>query len=219
MTYGTFNLTLPLTAKYDIGNKNLISEVFGMAKFIGSVKSCIACGEKFRVPPSRAISAKYCSTTCADLHRNDGKIKDKIEIICRHCGIKFYTYPSHEERRVFCSRDCKNLSITKNLSGEKSFQWKGGIKHSRGYVLKSTPLHPFADNGGYIPEHRLVMESWLRENRPDSPYLIKLGDNLYLSPDYIVHHKNRILEDNRIENLQAMTISEHMSYHMLNRNN
>ena len=39
----------------------------------------------------------------------------------------------------------------------------------------------------------------------------------YLKDDEVVHHKNKIRNDNRIENLQLMTFKEHASFHMKER--
>jgi hypothetical protein len=84
--------------------------------------------------------------------------------------------------------------------------------HSDGYVYENCPDHPFASNG-YIFQHRLVMERWLRENQPKSPFLIRLGDSLYLSPDYIVHHDDENRKRNEVGNLRCLTIAEHNRLH------
>ena len=88
---------------------------------------------------------------------------------------------------------------------EKGFHsalWKGGVKHRQdGYIAIWMPKHPFANNG-YVMEHRLVMEKHIGR---------------YLTEEEVVHHKNGIRNDNRIENLQLFANSgEHQRYHALN---
>ena len=81
-------------------------------------------------------------------------------------------------------------------SGEKSRFWKGGVKtNAKGYVLILRKEHPFAGAGGYIFEHRVVMENHIGR---------------YLNKNEIVHHKNGIKNDNRIENLELTTYPEHI---------
>lgn len=58
--------------------------------------------------------------------------------------------------------------------------------------------HPQATRFGYVLEHRVVMEN----------YLGRLLDN-----DEIVHHVNGKKKDNRPENLEVMSVSEHARYH------
>lgn len=75
--------------------------------------------------------------------------------------------------------------------------------HSAGYVLAYAPLHPNANSCGYVMLHRVIMER-------------EIGR--YLSQDEIVHHKNRVRNDNRIENLVVMNKRAHMQMHMKERN-
>ena len=83
--------------------------------------------------------------------------------------------------------------------GEGHYAWKGGIrKDSSGYVLRWVPKHHFATKEGYVVEHRLVWEK---------------ANNAILLPWADVHHMNGIVNDNRIENLEAMTHGQHMRYH------
>lgn len=71
--------------------------------------------------------------------------------------------------------------------GKDHPNWKGGRRLTKeGYVTVLTPDHPRTGKDGYVLEHRLIMER-------------ELGR--YLEPQEIVHHKNGIKDDNRIENL------------------
>jgi len=73
--------------------------------------------------------------------------------------------------------------------------WKGGrYVDGFGYIRILNKTHPYADAGGYVREHRLVMEK-------------KIGR--YLKPNELVHHLNRQKDDNREENLYITTRKEH----------
>ena len=63
--------------------------------------------------------------------------------------------------------------------------------------------HPFRNKEGFVREHRVVMENWLRRNNPTNINLIEINGLLYLKPTSIVHHINRLKYDNRVENLQV----------------
>lgn len=189
-----------------------------MAKPKGPVLECKICGSAFRVPPSRAKTAEFCSLKCASIGRGQRQRK-RIMLECANCGEPFEANECHADRRKYCSYECKNShsDYRQKLSGqtarENNPMWKGGkTLHSGGWVYQHAPDHPFASNG-YVFAHRLVMEKWLRENEPDSPFLIRLGNQVYLSPDYHVHHKDENKRNNVIRNLQCLTNSEHISLH------
>lgn len=71
-----------------------------------------------------------------------------------------------------------------------------------GYIYGICVGHPRAQRGKYVLEHILVMEGYLGR---------------YLNKGEIVHHKNHIRQDNRLENLQLMSDSEHRRNHNMER--
>jgi len=91
---------------------------------------------------------------------------------------------------------------------------KGWYKSkSLGYIFIKCPKHPFSNSSGYIREHRLVKERWLRKHEPDHPALIEIDGIKYLSPDWDVHHWNERKTDNRPINLEPAVRSTHNSLH------
>lgn len=97
----------------------------------------------------------------------------------------------------------KKISLNhSNTFGEKNPKWNGGRVKSKGYVLLYKPEHPFANKKGYVQEHRLVIEE---------------ANKITLLPMALVHHKNGIKDDNRLENLEVLSKTEHMRLHAYER--
>ena len=76
----------------------------------------------------------------------------------------------------------------------------GRKKNKAGYILLCIHDHPNSDRNGHIFEHRVVVEMYCGR-------FLKSGED--------VHHKNEIKHDNRIENLEIISHSEHTILHNL----
>ena len=103
-------------------------------------------------------------------------------------GNKYWKHPA-----------CVTTRLKKGTTVGKEYWFKSkrkdgkGINYS-GYFLIKVKNHPFARSNSFVFEHRLVMEKYLGR---------------YLKPKEKVHHINRIKTDNRIENLQLVTVQNH----------
>ena len=114
-----------------------------------------------------------------------------------------YTTELRQKMSIARKRYCKTRaykSLVKRRNALEQFPfWKGGRTHDGKYILIRSVGHPRAKfNGKYVAEHVLVMEKHIGR---------------FLFPNEIVHHINENKKDNRIENLQLMTRSEHMKKH------
>lgn len=182
-------------------------------------KVCVVCGKEFSVPPCRANTASTCSHECAVFVRAQSRER-KITLVCAGCGNKFEVPRSHKNRRVYCSKECKTKSrhaldgMSERVRGKKNPMWNGGVtNHSQGYRYQSAPFHPYASNG-YVFQHRLIVEKAMREHEPHHRFLLKHGDNLFLSPSVSVHHIDGDMANNVLTNLVAMTPGAHTRYHV-----
>jgi hypothetical protein len=75
--------------------------------------------------------------------------------------------------------------------GEENPNWKGGRKVKK-YIQVLKPDHHQCDRDGYVMEQRLVFEE---------------HHKCCLLPWIVIWHKNQSPKDNRIENLEPITIS------------
>ena len=192
------------------------------AKFRGATLSCKICGSAFKVTPSRSATAEFCSIKCAGIGKGERRQK-REPVCCANCGTTFEVPSCHVDRRVYCSQKCKNesadylLNLSETRSGDKNPMWRGGyVDHTDGYTYAAAPNHPYASNG-YVLAHRLMMERWLRASDPASRFMIRLGNGLFLSPEFSVHHRDGSKRNNVISNLECLTPADHARLHNLAR--
>lgn len=144
--------------------------------------------------------------------------------VCPVCGERFHVKKYHLENvkhTPCCSRKCSAkyrsdvLMAGENnhqygLRGNLNASWKSDERiNSKGYRLIRCPDHPFRDQDDFVFEHRLVAERYLLDDRNS----IIVNGKKYLSPDYVVHHKDFNRLNNSVENLQVMEKNEHQKLH------
>lgn len=164
--------------------------------------NCHNCSKIILKNKKHAENSKniYCSRKCMYEKRNEDKQGN-----CEKCNsLIFYTGKREHDLCVKCYRiiyDKKNIHLktsnklrkqrlrkSKGFPDDHKFKnenGKGCIK--RGYKTIRMPSHPNAFKNGEMLEHVFIMTHFLK--RP-----LKKGE--------IIHHKNGIRNDNRIENLE-----------------
>ena len=162
-----------------------------------------------------------------------------MDATCQQCGQEFVTFPSRVKsgRARFCGKACYSKWMSENIRGEAHPRkgkrhtpealakmkrakangptgaahpsWKGGWYLTKGYVMVALSTLGDEERALYasmakrssnraIPEHRLVMARHVGRA---------------LKRTEVVHHRNGIRKDNRIENLELYSPRAHQLEH------
>jgi hypothetical protein len=164
----------------------------GKNRMILEVRQCKSCGSEFKVRPSDP--KKFCKKQCVNTYLRGDKIHNWVEPSlrpCKHCGGMFDGYKGWQKSKKFCSKACA-LEGRRANGGPRSLPTGSVSQYADGYRYVKTERH------NWIPEHRLIAER-------------EIGRKIRRHE--LVHHKNGNRSDNRPENLQILSISQHMNIH------
>lgn len=143
--------------------------------------TCERCGKEFEARAD--YPQKYCSRECYYESIRTGRTK--YPKTCQLCGKEFQGWTPNSQ---FCSTRCQYLA----RMGKNHPLYKRGFSMDDGY------RKVLSGKGGYVREHRKVVEGIIGRK---------------LKTDEIIHHINVNRSDNRIENLTILTKSEHTLVH------
>lgn len=110
---------------------------------------------------------------------------------CLDCGKERWVWLTRGKPVNLRCRSCAN-------SGVQHWQWKGGQTRTDGYIIILKPEHPRANGTGRVKRAILALEN-------------KLGRPLL--PKMVCHHINGVKDDDRANNLEELTQSEHTALH------
>ena len=160
-------------------------------------KPCVRCGVSVFAKYQSQLDLKRFCRECGV--REGARQKDrKVEKKCVICGKTFKVKESKaylENSYIHCSMKCAQVTRIKKVSGPLHPRWRETKAKQGGYVS-------YKKDGKTRYVHRDVMEEFLGRK---------------LRRDEIVHHKNHNRKDNRVENLELMTNSEHVKMHFIER--
>lgn len=142
---------------------------------------CQQCGKEFEARAD--YSQKYCSYDCYYQSMRTGR--KKYPRTCQYCGKD---YQGRTPDSKYCSAKCQNLAR----------MGKNHPLYKRGYSIDDGYRKVLSGKGGYVKEHRKVVEE-------------AIGRKLHT--DEIIHHINVNRSDNRLENLTILSKSEHSKVH------
>lgn len=189
------------------------------------IRYCANCNKEVEIKHKKRLTLEYifCCKKCEGAYRSKN-IENNCK--CDWCGKEYHVKPNllDKYKKHYCSMECHANHKKEYFSGENNHQygvkgstnatWKSDFKITNyGYKKIRVLNHPFRDCDDFVFEHRLVAEKYLLNDNNS----IEIDGVRYLNPELEVHHIDEDKLNNRPENLQVLTKSEHSSLHWKKR--
>jgi len=179
-------------------------EVEPTNRYKEAIMKCAHCGKE-------SSDKKFCSKKCKNSYHSKRYSWGKSHGITRRCNVCNKTFIPKAKKQKYCSHNCsyageaiiknkKSVGYGLDFDFDKDYKDRKRIKLNGRWVIK-VPEHPFSYKGrmgGYVYEHRLIIEQKIKK---------------FLPRKTIVHHIDGNKHNNNIDNLQIMPHSHHTSLH------
>lgn len=193
------------------------SKKYSRCKLIG-IRQCALCGVD--VPIYHKDRWKRENIFCCKKHEGEfRKLHNPNYSPCCVCGKMVYRKPyqrlHHCINNIYCSLECMGKHRKEIMQGENNPNYNnirrkdGDIMYKNNYIYERVIGHPFADEGGWVRQHRLVAEKFLLNDENS----ITIDGKRYLKQEYDVHHIDENKTNNDVSNLLVLTRAEHQKLH------
>lgn len=179
------------------------------------------CGKWYSLPACHAKRHRSCTSDCAK-ERSQALVQASKIARRRECGVCGSLFsPRQWQIDVgggrYCSQACNSVvrlallhspkMKIKAREGYKLAQAAGRIAHAVG------PDHPSWKGGRYVTRDGYIQLSVGGKVKQEHRLVVERAIGRPLLTEEIVHHINHVKDDNRLENLQILSRSEHAKEH------
>ena len=193
-----------------------------------NLKICDNCGKPFEdtKKKNRKYPSRFCCYYC---YEKWNRFNKKPNCKCSVCGKPMYMKPYRLNRlkhvgEIVCSKECSSLIRSDWMKGEGNHQFglvgqlNSSYKNEDSLLKSNYIMSPDKRNNKRVLKHRLLVEeNW--EIFGEKYFSKNKDGSRKLKKGYVVHHINENKSDNRLENLQILSRSQHSKLHATNNYN